>query len=111
MAPTVAPSTFPPFVGSNISQLPKRQAVPRVVIITPTPPKSEDEEEEEEEVTAPTNSSPSKALGPVYVPGVAEKYEVIMATPLEDVDPTMLGLPSGVVIKPASQVIVNPSYV
>jgi len=103
-APTAAPSTFPPFVGSKISQLPKRQAVPRVAIVTPTPPKSEDEDEEEEEVTAPTNSSPSKALGPVYVPGVAEKYEVIMATPLEDVDPTMLGLPSGVVIKPASQV-------
>ena len=106
------PSTFPPFVGSKISQLPKRQAVPRVAIVTPTPPKSEEEEDEEEDVTAPTSNSPSKALGPVYVPDVeSEKYEVIMATPLEDVDPTMLGLPSGVVIKPASQVIVNPSYV
>ena len=109
-APTAAPSTFPPFVGSKISQLPKRQAVPRVTIITPSPPKSEDNEEEEALVNAFTNSSPLKALGPVYVPGVSEKYVVIMATPLEDVDPTMLGLPSGAVIKPASQVIVNPSY-
>ena len=58
-------------------------------------------------VNAPTSSPPVKALGPVYVPGVTEKYEVIMATPLEDVDPTKLGLPSGVVIKPASQVIVQ----
>ena len=58
-------------------------------------------------MNAHTNSSPLKALGPVYVPGVSEKYVVIMATPLEDVDPTMLGLPSGAVIKPASQVIVN----
>ena len=81
--------------------------MPRVTIITPTPPKSEDNEEEEASVNAQTNSSPLKALGPVYVPGVSEKYVVIMATPLEDVDPTMLGLPSGAVIKPASQVIVN----
>ena len=105
--PTVASSTFPPFVAGKIFQLPKRQAVPRVTIITPSPPKIRDEEKEEVVVNAPTSSPPVKALGPVYVPGVTEKYEVIMATPLEDVDPTKLGLPSGVVIKPASQVIVQ----
>ena len=107
LKPRTAPSTFPPFVAGKISQVPKRQAVPEVIIITPSPSKNEDANIEDLFANTPAYNPSFKALGPVYIPSVTEKYEIIEATPLEEVDPAMLGLPSGAVIKPASQVILQ----
>ena len=90
--------------------MPKRQAVPEVIIITPSPSKNEDANIEDLFANTPAYNPSFKALGPVYIPSVTEKYEIIEATPLEEVDPAMLGLPSGAVIKPASQVIAKSAH-
>lgn len=52
-----------------------------------------------------TRKKASQALGPVYVPGLTREQEgPIVAVPVEEVDPAVLGLPTGARIKPASQI-------